>query len=142
MVCNADVTKLTAEQQKRLQESNRFHEIHAVTDLPPKVVPLCADENGRLAEPGEKWEATDVIGDSRLPRKRLIWAATDGEYYVVHYERGGYAHSFHVLVVAIGNGDGAPKVVWRGVGEELKDLTAFRAALAADKLDDRLEYAH
>ncbi|MFA5335748.1 MAG: hypothetical protein WC324_02385 [Candidatus Omnitrophota bacterium] len=140
--CYADVTKLSAEHRKALQNSSRFHEIRATKNLPPAVVALCADESGRLAEPGQKWEITDVITDVTLPRKRLIWAVTDGEYYVVHYERGGYGHSFHVLVVTLTKGDAAPRDTWYGVGNQLKNYPAFIAALHKGELDDSLNYAH
>jgi hypothetical protein len=75
----ADITKLSAEGRKALQDSARFHEVHATTKLPPLVVKLCADENGRIAEPGQNWQATDVVIDNKLSWKRLIWAATDRE---------------------------------------------------------------
>lgn len=140
--CYAEVTKLSAEHRKALQDFSRFHEIRATKDLPPAVVALCADESGRLAEPGQKWEITDVITDVTLPRKRLIWAVTDGEYYVVHYERGGYGHSFHMLVVAFTKGDAMPGDAWYGVGNQLKDYPAFIAALHKGELDDSLNYAH
>jgi hypothetical protein len=29
----------------------------------------------KLADPGQKWNATDAIIDPTLPGKRLIWAA-------------------------------------------------------------------
>src|SRR5262245_33597568 len=93
-----DITKLRPEDRRVLQDASRFHEIHSTTNLPPQVVSLCADENGRIAEPGNKWEATDYITNAKLPRRRLIWAASDGDYCVVHYERGGIAHSYHVLI--------------------------------------------
>jgi hypothetical protein len=140
--CRADVTKLPADDQKVLRDVSRFHEIHAVTNLPPTVFALCADGSGRLAEPEQKWEVTDVITDDTLPRKRLIWAVTDGDYYVVHYERGGYAHSFHVLVAKLKVGDRKPSFVWHGVGGQLKDSRAFLEAVASSKFDDRLDYAH
>ena len=140
--CYADVTKLSPKHRKAVQDSSRFHEVHATTNLPPAVVALCADDSGRLVEPGQRWESTDVITNTTLPRKRLIWAAVAGEYYVVHYERGGRGHSFHVLVAMLTKGDAKPKVVWRGVGEQLKDYSAFLDALRSDKLDDRLDYAH
>jgi len=136
--CYADVTKLSAEHRKALQNSSRFHEIRATKNLPPAVVALCADESGRLAEPGQKWEITDVITDVTLPRKRLIWAVTDGEYYVVHYERGGRGHSFHMLVVAFTKGDAMPRDTWYGAGNQLKDYPAFIAALHKGELDDSL----
>jgi len=141
--CRADVTSLSAEHYKAFKDSSRFHEIHTTTNLPPTIVALCADDSGRLAEPGQKWEATDVITDAALPRKRLIWAATDGEHYVVHYERGGRAHSFHVLVTTFKKENYAkPKDRWRGVGDKLKDFPAFLDALLSGKLDDRPGHAH
>jgi hypothetical protein len=80
--------------------------------------------------------------DPTLPGKRLIWAAIGGEYYVVHYERGGIDHSFHILVVKLTRDESKPKVVWRAVGGPLKDYTAFLDAVRSGKLDDRLDYAH
>ena len=142
VLCHAAVTKLRDEYRVALQNVSRFKEIRLVTNLPPLVVALCADENGKLAAPGEKWQAGDVITDNRLPRKRLIWAVTDGEWYVVHYERGGRARSFHILVTALGRGEAKPKVVWRGVGSQLKDYSGFLAALQNGSLDDTLDYAY
>jgi hypothetical protein len=141
-LCVADVTKLPPEHRVVLEDATRFHEVHAGTNLPPAIVALCADDSGRLAEPGQKWEATDLIRDPSLPRKRLIWAAIGGEYYVVHYERGGRGHSFHVLVATLAKGDSKPKVIWRGVGGHLKDYSAFLSALRTGKLDDKLDHAH
>ena len=138
--CFADVTKLPADDQKALRDVSRFREIHTATNLPPSVFALCADSAGRLAEPGQKWEATDVIMDDKLPTKRLVWAVTDGDYYVVHYERGGRGHSFHVLVAKLK--DGMQSFVWYGAGARLKDFRAFLDAVASNKLDDRLDYAH
>jgi len=140
--CYADVTKLSAEHRKALQDSSRFHEVRTTTNLPRAVVAVCADDNGRLAEPGQNWEPTDVIIDSRLPRKRLIWAATDGEYFVIHYERGGIAHSFHVLIAELKHSNTNSRVIWRGVGRQLKDYKAFLAALDSNKLNDSLDYGH
>lgn len=140
-LCHADITKLSAEDRKLLQDFSRFHEVHATSELPPAVIALYAD-NGRLAEPGQKWQATDVIVDSTLPGKRLIWAAVGGEYYVVHYERGGIDHRFHILVAKLTEVDAKPTVVWRALGGPFKDYAAFLDVLRTGKLDDRLDYAH
>jgi hypothetical protein len=140
-LCYANATKLSPEDRSILQDSPRFHEVHSTNDLPAAIVTLCA-EDGRLAEPGQKWNATDSIMDPTLPGKRLIWAAVGGEYYVVHYERGGIAHTFHVLVARLTKNDAKPKVVWRAVEGPLKDYTAFLDALRSGKLDDRSDYAH
>ena len=69
---NPSGSKLSAGDRKVLQDSSRFHEVHSTCDLPRAFVALCSD---KLAEPGENWNATDVITDPTLPAKRLIWAA-------------------------------------------------------------------
>jgi hypothetical protein len=140
--CHAEVTNLPADDQKILRDDSRFHQIVAATNLPPTVFSLCADDRGRLAEPGQKWQVTDAITDDTLPRKRLIWTVTDGDYYVVHYERGGRGHSFHVLVAKLKPGESKPSLVWRGVGGQFKDFKAFLDALASKKIDDGMDYAH
>jgi len=79
-LCCADVTKLPAEDRKALLDASRFHEVHSTKDLPPAVVALCVDDKGKLAEPGQNWNATDAITDPTLPwkpylgnrRKRLL----------------------------------------------------------------------
>ena len=141
-LCLAEVTKLPAHDQKVLRDVSRFREIHAATNLPRTVFSSCAYDRGRLAERGQKWQVSDVITDNTLPRKRLIWAVTDGDYYVVHYERGGYAHSFHVLVAKVKAADSKPSFVWRGAGGQVRDFKAFLDAVAGNKLDDRVDYAH
>ena len=132
-----DATKLPAEDRKVLQDSSRFHEIHSTRDLPSAIVALCGS---KLADPGQKWNATDAIIDPTLPGKRLIWAAVGDEYYVVHYERGGIAHTFHVLVAKSGTHDTKAQMFWNAVGGPFKDYAAFVDALRRDKLDDRLNY--
>ena len=118
--CYADVTKLPAQDRGALQDASRLHEVHSTKDLPPAIVALCVDDKGRLADPGQNWNATDAVTDPTLPWKRLIWAAVGSDYSVVHYERGGIDHSFHILVVKLTKNDGKPKVVWHAVGHQLK----------------------
>jgi hypothetical protein len=139
--CLADVTKLPTEHRKVLQDASRFHEIHTVTNLPASVVALCADQNGRLAEPGQKWEPTDVIRDQKLPRKHLIWATKGDDYYVIHYESGGRGHGYHVIVAELKAGQDKPSFLWHAVGDKLKDYKTFLDALEHNKLRDELNYA-
>jgi hypothetical protein len=142
-LCCADVTKLPAEDRKELQDASRFHEVRATTNLPSAILALCdGGGDGKLAEPGQKWNATCVITDPSLPGKRLIWAAVDGEYYVVHYERGGIAHTFHILFTKLGKNDAKPTLVWRAVGGPFKDYAAFLDALRTGTLHDSLDYPH
>jgi len=61
---------------------------------------------------------------------------------VIHYEPGGIAHSFHILIAELRRGNTNPGVIWRGIGPQLKDYKAFLAALDSNKLDDSLDYGH
>jgi len=145
--CFADVTKfatanpsgggLSADDRKVLQDSSRFHEVHSTGDLPSAILALCGD---KLAEPGQNWNATDAITDPTLPAKRLIWSAIGGDYYVVHYERGGIAHTFHVLVAKMTKGEPKPKLVWSAMGGPFKNYAGFLDALRTGKLDDHLDW--
>jgi hypothetical protein len=125
-----------------LQDSSRFHEVHSTSDLQPAIVGLCTGGKVGLADPGQRWNPTDVVIDPTLPGKRLVWATVGREYYVVHYERGGIAHTYHILVATLAKDDAKPKVVWRAVGRPFKDYAVFLEALRSGKLDDRLDYAH
>ena len=149
-LCRGDVTKfatanpsnggLSAEDRKILENVLRFHEAHSKGDLPGPIIALCASDKKNLAEPGGKWNATDSIIDPSLPGKRLIWAAIGGDYYVVHYERGGIAHTFHVLIARFKKNDTDAKLVWQAVGGPFEDYTAFINGLRTGKLDDRFDY--
>jgi hypothetical protein len=133
----AAISNLPYQYRQVLEDSSRFL---PATKLPPSIVALCADGNGRLAQPGEKWEPTDFIFDASLPWKRLIWAAQSENYYVVHYERGGRCHSFHILVATIENGEA--KAVWRAVGHLFQNYAEFVEGLHTEVLDDDVRYAY
>jgi hypothetical protein len=149
-LCYADVTKfatagpsgggLSSEDRKALLDGSRFHEVHSNKDLPSRVVALCVDDQGKLADPGQNWNATDAITDPTLPWNRLIWAAAGSDYYVVHYERGGIDHSFHILVARVTKSDAKPRIVWHAVGHQLKDYATFLDVLRSGKSDDGIDY--
>jgi len=151
-LCYGDVTKfatadpsaggLSAQDRKILDKASQFHEVHSTSDLPSAVLALCdGSGDGKLAEPGQKWNATDAIIDPTLPGKRLIWAAVGSGYYVVHYERGGIAHTYHILVAKVIKDGAKPKAVWRAMGGPFKDYPSFLNGLRSGKLDDRLDYS-
>ncbi len=126
-VVRADEAKLPAEFRHALRDLTRFHELRKVADLPAKVVALIAPDPKFIANPGEKWQVTDVIDDPNLPAKRLIWAATDGEHYIVHYESGGIAHVFHILMVNVAPTPSEP--VTQSGAKQYQDLASFAEAM-------------
>jgi hypothetical protein len=136
-VAVADVTNLAPGHYQVLEQSSLFV---STTNIPPAIIALCADSNGRLAQPSEQWEATDVISDESLARKRLIWAAVSDHYYVVHYERGGRGHNFHILFATLKNGEAT--TVWRAVGGPFQNYVDFLQGMRTDRVDDDLRYAY
>ena len=51
-----------------------------------------------IAEPNEKFQATDVMTMPRLPGRRLSAGGCSTDHCLVHYERGGIAHTWFVAV--------------------------------------------
>lgn len=143
-LCLADVTNLPAADQKMLRNISRFHEVHSATNLPPAILLLCSDDNERIAEPGQNWNPTDMVFETSVPQSRFIWAVTDGDYYVVHYESGGYGHSYNILVARWKTGQTRRSLIWRGYwrgSHPLRNYTLFLAALRIGRLEDSSYYS-
>ncbi len=74
-----------------------FTIVKDVRVLPVPVREALNEQGGSrlvMANPGEKFEATDYIVDSSLPQRRLIFAGVSGDRCFIHYERGGRGHSY------------------------------------------------
>jgi hypothetical protein len=71
--------------------------LRKVADLPRGIQRLYAVNGGSriaMADPGERFESTDVITDPMLPTRRLIFAGVAQNRAFVHYEEGGIAHYY------------------------------------------------
>ena len=130
----ADVSHMPSHLRAILVDAARFHNIDKVDEIPTSVVELVGDTNGNLANPEEEWQATDVVVEPAVPAKRLLWAASDGTHVVVHYERGGRGHTYHVVVAEIVSN--MATVSWRAVGGPLASYIDFLDALPGSRLDD------
>ena len=51
-----------------------------------------------IAEPGAEFEVAEVIGTSKLPKRRLLVAGCSDDHCLVYYERGGREHTWHVAL--------------------------------------------
>jgi hypothetical protein len=134
---------MTADDRRALQNASAFREFRSVADLPPSVVALVVGPDSGLADPGKHIPIGDFVSeaDSKLPSKRLIWAATDGERWVVHYERGTPAPSFHFMVAQIDRHSDHATLIWRGAtATAASDFAAFIKAIEANTLDDRQDW--
>jgi len=113
--------------------------VRSTKDIPAAVMNACANiafqHDFRMANPGEKFEATDNILDETLPERRLLWAARLPNYYLLHYEHGGFAFHEHVVLVSYSDPKNA-KVIWSGYSPPLKNYKEFLEALKAGKLSD------
>jgi hypothetical protein len=139
----AQVTKLAAADREKLLKAADAPLVLTMHEIPPEVVKACAAASSgggfELADAGKPFQVTDVITDEKLPGKRLDWAARIPGYMVVHYEIGGVAHAYHVMVVAL-DPDKKAHVVWAALTKPLKSYPEFRAALIAGELDDQFPY--
>jgi|SRR5215471_11576837 len=83
----------TAIASYRFAQPNNFRVHRSVADIPDSVRSAFAkstNESGFLmADPNGRWEATDVIRDPELPRRRLASVAISGELCLLFYEHRG-----------------------------------------------------
>ena len=82
-------------------KSERLEMVTSIRGLPLGV----RDElqtlfGGRLdiAEPGAEFQVTDVVGNTKLPIRRLVAAGCSSDHCLVYYERGGIAHTWQVAL--------------------------------------------
>jgi hypothetical protein len=88
-----------------------------------------------MADAGEPWNPSDVVTRPVLSRQRLIWAVSVNGYVIVHYEQGGYAHSFEVVVISPAHDDGTRAVIWpTAVSNKVLDFPTFAALVRVGKV--------
>jgi len=86
-----------SESARRAFMDSDFRVVTDVRVLPGSVLRTFTEEGGSrllIANPGQKFEVTDDILDASVPRERLIFAGVAGDKCFVHYEMGGYVHSY------------------------------------------------
>jgi hypothetical protein len=81
-----------------------------------------------MANPGQKFEAGDVITDPRLPNTRLLFAGIGEKDCFVYYEKGGRALNYHLEIFHLGT---PVTLTYHGVDSKgpYRDLAALRMAL-------------
>jgi hypothetical protein len=99
------------------------------------------EESFALADPGAKYQATDVIESPTLPFRRLVFAGRCEDRWFIYYEHGGRGHSYAVLVYRA-DANHVPRLDWGGAGFVLaKGLDDLREAVATGKFADIPFYA-
>ena len=136
------ITRLAPADRAALEHPASIKLIHAVSAIPASVRSACArvisEHKFWLADPGKPYNESDAGWDDRIPGRRLLWAAQLPDHFVVHYESGGIAHGFHIIVV--GSPISRPHVVWRAAADEYRDCPTFVRALKRNQLFDYYDY--
>lgn len=119
-----------------LMDASRFARINSVADLPKPVRDACVGSEGAIANPAEPFNAGCTIGPGSPPSNRLIWAAFSArdQVYVLHFERGGVAHTFNVLAVQLRGDAVSGELRFAAQGRPIDDYAAFVAAVKAHTL--------
>jgi hypothetical protein len=110
-----------------------FTILRKVAELPAGIKKLYMVNGGRvaMANPGEEFEATDLI-DPDLPRRRLIFAGVAGDRVFIHYERGGRSHSYLVALFRLKSPDLAVGL-WSGYRGRAEDFEQMRRIVSEDE---------
>ena len=105
-----------------LNHPKSFHAYSNVSAIPLPVKAAFAKRTKRepfaMAEPGAEWQATD-IDDPALPDRRLLSVAASGSLWILFYEVGGRAHSYHACAFWLDHGQGI--ALYHGAGFEPLD---------------------
>ena len=121
----------------------RFMEVTRTEAMPASVkggvAKITGEPSFALANPGQKYQVTDVVIDRSLPRRRLVFAGVRGGEWFVHYERGGIGHSYCVLLFKV-DPQNRVQFVWGGVGSHgAKNLDQLRKMVAAGQFSDEIQ---
>jgi hypothetical protein len=106
-----------------------FRTIKDMKALPDPVIKAFTERDGSrltIANPGKKFEATDVILDASVPRRRLLFAGVLADRSFVLYEQGGIG-LFYVLVLFQTNSPDATKPIWQGYCGPVSNLDELRS---------------
>jgi hypothetical protein len=127
---------LTAALRDHLR-SERFAPVATVGALPAGVRDALRDLFGgkalEMADPGQPFQATDVMVTPRLPARRLVAAGCSQDHCLVYYERGGFAHIHQIVLFS--TTESAARRVHGGVAAGgLADLDQVKDALASGKV--------
>jgi hypothetical protein len=110
---------------------DNFKIVDTVEQLPPSVktafAALTHQSQFEMADPGRDFQLTDVITHEGLPRRRLIFAGISDRDCFIHYEMGGYGHSFYVVVFSRAS-SGATFMWGKALSKPARDLAELRSA--------------
>lgn len=150
LLVSAFASSQSAQPSSELSESLRTHVrderfvgVTSVAGLPPAVQDglkrLFGSPTLRLAEPGAEFQTTDVIVKPNLPVRRLIVAGCSADHCLVHYERGGIAHTRYVVLFQLT--ETGTRFEWGGSAPDgLSGTDEVKAAVLAGAVKGQIKY--
>jgi hypothetical protein len=135
--------QLSAAEKEHLLDG-QFKAISTTEGIPANVKrvfsELTREPSFALANPGQKYQVTDVVVDRNLPFRRLVFAGVKDDKWFVHYERGGRGHGYYVLLFKV-DPQGDAHFVWGGSGpNRAKNLEQLRKMVTAGQFSDGENY--
>jgi hypothetical protein len=121
--------------ERKMFLAGDFTIIKDMKALPRSVLHVYTEQGGTrllMADPGKRFEATDVISDPSVPRKRLIFAGVSGDKCFVHYEQGGFSHMYLLAFFKI-NSEEALELIWRGYCGPAANIQDLRSLVRANQ---------
>jgi hypothetical protein len=74
-------------------------DLNSITKLPPSLKSWIASNVGPMSDRGGPFNPTDVILDKNAPTARFIRAGRYNDSWFIWYERGGIAHTKHIVLL-------------------------------------------
>jgi hypothetical protein len=115
--------------------AGNFTIIRDTKALPRSILHVYTEQGGTrllMADPGKNFEATDVISDPSVPRKRLIFAGVSNDKCFVHYEQGGLGHMYLLALFKVSSKE-ALEPIWRGYCGPAANIQDLRSLVRADQ---------
>ena len=134
--------KLSESEKQHLLDGN-FTIITNTTGLPLNIrsafATVTRTKPFALANPGQKYQQTDVIYKEGLPRRRLILAGGSNNRWFIHYEYGGWGHGYAILIFTT-QPDQAVQFAGATLPRETSNLNDLRIAVASANFNDPAFY--
>ncbi len=135
-------TRLSPAQKEHILDG-QFHEVTKVEAMTVNAKQAFAKITGEpsfaLANPGQKYQVTDVVVDRGVPRRRLIFAGVRDDEWFVHYELGGIGHSYCVLLFKV-SPQHELQFVWGGAGSRgANNFDQLRKMVGAGQFSDEMQ---
>lgn len=131
-------TKLSTDQKQHLFDG-ACRSVNSTDGLPIAIqnafASITQEKPFALANPGARFNATDVI-EPGLPRRRMVYAGACENRWFIEYEKGGIGLSIQVMVFRLEQ-NSEVHFVWGGWGFRSEaPFAALQTAIVSDAFED------